>query len=154
MMDLRLISKNDTEKLSVFFSEIYSDSIIKKFFHPHQFTEEEARKICNELSQKKDLYFIALKKEKVVGYGMLRGWDEGYDIPSFGICVHPNYQGQGIGKAITCYAIKLSKEKKAEKIMLKVYKENIPAYELYKKIGFDFTGETEDKKQWVGYLKI
>lgn len=154
MTKIRFISSKDIEGLTKFFNIISADRQIKKFFHPHPFTEKQARKICLKEGIKEDLYFMAVKNNEITGYAMLRGWDEGYDIPSFGICIRPDYQGQGIGKLLTQFAIEFSKKKKAPKIILKVYKNNFPAYNLYRQIGFEFTGETEDRKQWIGYLKL
>lgn len=154
MANIRLIKPGDNKKLADLFSIISRDEIIKKFFHPHPLTKEHAEKICQEANKRKDLYFIAINNNEATGYAMLRGWDEGYDIPSFGICVHPSYQGRGTGKELTNYAIKLCKEKKSKKMMFKVYKDNLIACELYKKIGVDFKGETHDKKQWIGYLNL
>jgi len=154
MANIRLIKPGDNKKLADFLSIISRDDNIKKFFHPHPLTKEQAEKICQAASQRKDLYFIAVEGNKIIGYAMLRGWDEGYDTPSFGICVRPEYQGRGIGKKLTNYAFDLCREKKSKKMMLKVYKDNLVACKLYKKIGFNFTNETDDKKQWVGYLNL
>ena len=39
-----------------------------------------------------DLYFLQIKDNEIAGYAMLRGWDEGYTIPSLGIALHPDFQ--------------------------------------------------------------
>ena len=36
---------------------------------------------------------------------MLRGWDEGYDIPSFGVCVRPDVRGRGIARRLLSDAL-------------------------------------------------
>jgi ribosomal protein S18 acetylase RimI-like enzyme len=41
-----------------------------------------------------------LQGSRIVGYGMLRGWDEGYSVPSLGILVRAEACGQGIGKLL------------------------------------------------------
>ncbi len=52
------------------------------FFHPHPLTCEAALEIAS-LSGR-DRYFVAIVAQKIVGYGMLRGWDAGFEIPSLG----------------------------------------------------------------------
>ena len=106
-MKIRHISSEDTNKLADFFNGISTDETIKNFFHPHPFTKEYAEKICSKKGIKEDLYFVAKGNNEIIGYAMLRGWDEGYDIPSFGICVHPRHQRKGIGKKLTHHAIDL-----------------------------------------------
>ena len=75
------------EKLRSFF-ELLSSSGDVRFFHPHEFTEEAVNRICQHKGQ--DYYCLMIRFDEIVGYGMLRGWDEGYEIPSLGIAVSPN----------------------------------------------------------------
>src|SRR5438132_3604743 len=59
---------------------------------------------------------------------------------SFGVVVHQDYQGQGIGEALLKEAIKTAKENKIKKIWLHVYDYNKQAIKLYKKHGFKKEG--------------
>lgn len=151
-MKIKKIESKDKNKLIKFFEDLENNSIIKEFFHPHPFNKSYAEKISGYKG--KDFYFIALDKINIIGYAMLRGWDDGYEIPSFGICIHPDSQGRGVGRKMTEYAIDYCKKKKSPKLMLKVYKNNNAAYKLYKGLNFYFTDETKDKKQWIGYLDL
>ena len=49
------------------------------FFHPHPMTDEEAKRLCGYRGR--DLYYAACMGTAVLAYGLLRGWDEGYEIP-------------------------------------------------------------------------
>ena len=62
-----------------------------KFFHPHPFTTEAARERAAYTG--KDLYYVVIEGDEILGYGMLRGWDEGYEVPSLGIVIHPAHRG-------------------------------------------------------------
>jgi [ribosomal protein S18]-alanine N-acetyltransferase len=84
---------------------------------------------------------------------MLRGWDEGYDVPSLGIAVHPESRGQGLGELLMHFLHCAARRKGAREIMLKVYKENTAAYQLYLRLGYRFDGE-EQKGQLVGRLAL
>lgn len=89
---------------------------------------------------------------EITGYGMLRGWDEGYDIPSLGIIIHPDQRGKGLGKAFMGFLHRLAEKCHAQKIMLKTYTENEKALGLYKKMGYQFSQKSQG--QWIGYFSI
>lgn len=118
-----------SKEIKEFFKAIKGD----RYFHPFPFTDETIDKILNA---KKDVYrFIYC--DKIIGMFMLRGWDEGYEIPSFGMIVHPNYRGLGLGTFMLKWAIKICKDK-CSKIRLTVDKENKVAIYMYKREGFKF----------------
>ena len=58
----------------------------------------------------------------------------GYFLNNF--CVEPTKRNRGIGNKLLRQAIKYSKQKKKDHIILQVYNKNINAIELYKKNGF------------------
>jgi len=126
-----------TEKLIRFFNEINSPDYIKDF-SPHPFDEEHARRVCNY--QGHDYYYsILLDRENIIGYFMLRGWDEGYDTPSIGLCVLKKYQGLGLGSLIMNFLEKVARLNGCSKVMLKVKKDNTVAKTLYVSHGYIFT---------------
>ncbi len=65
-----------------------------RWFHPHPLTAVEAARPC--AYDGRDLYYAAVTGDAVVAYGLLRGWDEGYAVPSLGIAVHPAARGLGL----------------------------------------------------------
>lgn len=64
------------------------------------------------------------------GYGFVNG-----EIPELSICVFPEYQKQGIGRALTEIAIKEAKSRSIPAISLSVEADN-PARSLYTSFGF------------------
>lgn len=124
------------EPLERFFRAINDASYIENF-SPHPFDSTNAARVCNYNGR--DKYFaILLNGETVVGYGMLRGWDEGYEVPAIGLCVLKEYQGKGLGKLFMNFLETASRMEGASKVMLKVKKNNTAAKMLYLKHGFDF----------------
>ena len=115
----------------------------KQFFHPHPFDKKTLSEIC---SGKNDHYFVMSLNSQIIGYSMLRLF--GYKIPSFGCCIHEKYQYQKFGTILTTWTINKAKELGFKKVILKTYKQNIPAQKLYEKIGFKTIGITEDNKQY------
>ena len=140
---------NDVKPIVDFFDHLQNSEDMTHF-HPHPFTDTEAN---NRLSyQGKDLYYGMLIDKTMVGYGMLRGWDQGYQIPSLGIALHTDYRGLGLGKLLMEFLHKSAKVRRAPQIRLKVYKDNIVARSLYEKLGYQFS--VEEGEQLVGYLTL
>jgi ribosomal protein S18 acetylase RimI-like enzyme len=108
----------------------------ERFFHPHELTKAGAQEICRYSG--KDYYCLMLSNDEVVAYGMLRGWDEGYDVPSLGIAVSPGFRGIGAGKAMLEFLHLVARLRKCSEVMLKVDRENHKAFELYRAFGYRF----------------
>lgn len=152
--EVRQLEARDASALSRFFAAIGSDEQTTAVFHPHPFDEPTARRICLRQGIVSDVYFAAIDGGEVVGYGMLRGWDEGYEVPSFGVCVRADQRGAGLGRMLLDYAIQTARSKGAASMMLKVYEGNAPARALYERAGFTFAERTPDGSQLVGRLAL
>ena len=112
-----------------------------EFFHPHKFTYED---FGNELkTHPGDIYVFYMNLNKILGYGMLRGWSEGYDIPSLGIMIDKDERGQGYSYDLMKYLHMLAGSRGSKKVRLTVFKENKNAISLYKKLGYNFTDKNE-----------
>ncbi len=121
-----------------------------EYFHPHPFTNDAVEKITKTAVD--DLYYILAEGEDVLGYGMLRGWDEGYEIPSLGIAIHPRARGTGLGKFFMQFLSAAAKRKGATKVRLRVKLENIRAVKLYENLGYDL--RSEEDGYLVGFLDL
>lgn len=127
---------------------IFLKNNIDLYFKPHKFNYITVLK--NIFS--KDIFIIQMVNNKVIGYGMLRGWNEGFDIPSLGIMIDKNHRGMGLSRHLMNYLHKVAKEKKSNKIMLKVYKNNTIAVNLYRSLGYDLKDYNEDLL--IGFKKL
>lgn len=148
-LEFRIVDKTWEQPLIRFF-RILQDSGISKHFHPHPFTEEEAKKRAQYLGE--DLYYVLVEGDEVIGYGMLRGWDEGYEVPSLGIVIHPSVQRAGLGKLFMHFLHSAARRRGATRIRLKVYPYNKSAIELYKGLGYTF--QAEERGQLVGFIDM
>ncbi len=91
------------------------------------FTEELEK---NKLAR----YVVARIDGKVAAYGgMWMVLDEGHIT---NIAVHPEYRGQKIGEKIVLSLIEAARESNVNKMTLEVRTSNVPARNLYKKLGF------------------
>jgi len=126
-----------------------NDSGDNKYFYPHPFTEEALVQIMNNVV--KDQYYVLVEGSKVIGYGMLRGWDEGYDVPSLGIAIHPSFRNNGFGRILINYLHVVAKHMGSKKIRLKVHFDNYKAVNFYKALGYIFE---EEGIYLVGILEL
>ena len=124
-------------------------------FHPHPLSHATARTVCLHREDAgdgpHDEYHVAVEPsadgatESVVGYGMLRGWTEGYETPSLGIAVHPDHRGRGIARQVMDPVHAVAAERRAPRVRLKVYRNNLAAIRLYESLAYEFEpfSETE-----------
>ena len=149
---MRAVTLGDGERLGRFFAAISGEEAVTRHFHPHAFTRDEAWRICSRPAASRDIYILAVDADEVVGYAMLRGWDEGYEVPAFGLCVLPSHQGAGLGSRLLDYALACACARGAPRVMLKVNVDNRVARQLYESRGFDFAKFDDD--QLVGYKNL
>lgn len=144
-----LLSREWEKMLNRFFEQISKTNDVQ-FFHPHSFDSKTAARLCR--FDGRDLYYIQTIGKDITGYGMLRGWDHGYEIPSLGIIIHPDDRGRGLGKAFMKFLHDQAEQHHACRIRLKVYKANTTALNLYQKMGYRF--EQEEREQLVGFCTL
>ena len=136
--------KSSIEKFFVDNKEDYS------FFSPHEYSYEG---LLKEITSKPQDYFVFLMDgENIAGYGLLRGWSEGYDIPSLGIIIDVNYRGKNLSRMIMEHLHLISINRGAKKVRLRVYKQNYKAISLYNKLGYELTDF--DENTLVGFKTL
>lgn len=149
-LEFRKLSPEFQKPLEVFFKDL-EESGIGRYFHPHPLSQAEAQRVSQYVG--KDLYYAAVIANRVVGYGLLRGWDEGYAIPSLGIALHPSTQGQGLSRAFMYFLHAAARQRGADKIKVKVYPDNVRGMNLYVSLGYTFQA-TEVHGQLEGILNL
>jgi ribosomal-protein-alanine N-acetyltransferase len=120
------------------------------FFHPHPLTDDEAVRICAHAGR--DLYYVARAGGRVLAYGLLRGWDEGYAIPSLGIAIAAEARGQGLARPFMAFLHAAAKQRGATQVRLTVYADNVRAVELYRRMGYRF--EPKNERELVGLFAL
>jgi [ribosomal protein S18]-alanine N-acetyltransferase len=121
-----------------------------KYFHPHPFTDEALNRVVQYTGR--DIYYILVEEDNVLGYGLLRGWDEGYKIPSLGVAIHPSARKTGLGTMFMHFLHAAARRNGATQVRLRVYPDNIKALELYKRIGYKF--KTKESEYLVGIFDL
>jgi ribosomal protein S18 acetylase RimI-like enzyme len=133
-VEFRLVTPQDRDRLADVFADIDN-----AFFRPHPFTADEARKLASYSGR--DVYAILMNDHAAVAYGMLRGWDEGYETPSLGIAVRRTARGKGFGRRMMNHLHAEARRRGAEQVRLRVHPENVAARRLYESLGYIDAGE-------------
>ena len=149
--ELREIGAEDRAALSHLFDELAGLPEVTQHFHPHAWDSATADRIAARTGR--DVYLGWFEQGRMVGYAMLRGWDEGYERPSFGVAVLPEHSGRGIGSRLLRRCVEIARERGVATVMLKVHKDNERALSWYRSVGFDVIGEAEDD-QWLCELEL
>ncbi len=85
---------------------------------------------------------------------MLRGWDEGYSIPSLGIAIHPAARELGMGRLLMNFLHVSASRRGASQVRLRVQNENINAIKMYESYGYIFDVNATPLDYLVGYKKL
>ena len=149
-MEIRRVGPDLTHQLHAFLKGL-QHSGDDKHFHPHSFDFSAVQRLCEEYCGR-DLYYVLMVRGEVAGYGMLRGWDEGYAIPSLGIALSAAIRGKGLGTCFMHFLHAAARLNGAERVRLKVYRNNIGARRLYSKLGYIFAAA--EGEQDVGTLVL
>lgn len=123
-----------------------------RLFHPHAFTRQAVEPLA--APGRGDEYHVltAGRDGPVVAYGMLRGWEEGYTVPSLGVAVDPQWRGQGIGRRLVTHLHVIAAARGAGTVRLKVYRTNTAAIALYRSFGYEFRPFSEEA--WLGLVNL
>jgi ribosomal-protein-alanine N-acetyltransferase len=111
-----------------------ADPAVTKRFDPFSLTAAQALRIATE--PRRDLYYSATQDGQLLALSMLRGFDEGYAIPSFGIFVDRECNGQGIGRRLSEWTIERARLRGCRAVRLTVYADNHAARGLFASLGF------------------
>lgn len=120
------------------------------FFHPHPMTDDEAARLCGYAGR--DLYYVACADGRVLAYGLLRGWDEGFAVPSLGIAIAADARGRGLARPFMAFLHAAAKQRGAQQVRLTVYNDNARAVELYRRLGYRL--EPKNERELVGRLPL
>ena len=129
-----------------------SEDYLKHFIPFAEYSEDYVKKILTE--KKNDKYFGLFLRDEIIGFYMLRGFDSGYEIPSYGVWIYSIYANKGLSKLTLYHAFSVCKLNNIETLMLKVHPENTIAKKLYEKFGFVEVGIDEKIGHLIYHKKL
>jgi RimJ/RimL family protein N-acetyltransferase len=135
-LEIKRITSNQSDELSYLLSG--SEKEYSYYFIPFSFDSETIRKVLSKVI--KDQFYGIYIENELIGFYMLRGFDEGYEVPSYGVWISEKYSNKGLSTFTLNHAITFCKMNSIKKLMLKVHPDNIRAKHIYEKHGFKQTG--------------
>lgn len=139
------------DAVSRFFSDLEAKGD-DTFFHPHAADRVNLCAVVRDAGD--DLYYLFVRGRDVLGYGLLRGWNEGYEMPSLGIAVHPSMRGTGLGRLIMEFLEAMAGMRGAPSIRLRVHKDNAIARDMYARRGYRLMPDDRDESLLVGVKSL
>src|SRR5579871_4653049 len=118
-----------------------------RYFHPFTFDSPTLMRLL--ASRQRDLYYVVLADGEVAGYYMLRGFDEGYRTPAYGVWISPLFSGHGLARATLEHAVTVCRQLGCKDVMLKVHPQNRRAKALYERFGFRQVGADSANQNFV-----
>ena len=108
------------------------------FFNPFGFDEFTLTRVLT--NSEKDVFAGIYCAGSLAGFFMLRGWDEGFDVPAYGVLIDEGHKNYGLATVTLRAAKAVCKLRRAPRLMLKVSPANAPAKRLFERAGFRQTG--------------
>jgi RimJ/RimL family protein N-acetyltransferase len=133
---LSSLRSEHARELSTLLSSQRSEYI--RFFNPFSFDLTTIEDILAR--RREDVFTGIYLQDQLVGFFMLRGWDKGYEVPTFGILIDERHSELGLARLSLTMAKKISRLKGSPRIMLKVSPQNAAAKYLYEEEHFVQTG--------------
>jgi len=139
---LRAERKTDLEPLWDMYSTLSENSLRNV---PDRYTHELITRWVEGLDYERSLpilAFDAMHPVRVVASSILHfsAREETRHKAEFGIVVHDDFQGQGLGTLLTRLMVEIGRARGLKKIGLSVYAHNEAGIHVYKKCGFDVEG--------------
>jgi RimJ/RimL family protein N-acetyltransferase len=125
----------------------------RKYFHPFDFRSDEIARIIQ--SSIRDIFFgVEILNEssspsQLIGFYMLRGLDEGFTNPMYGVFISHLYSGKGIATLTVYHALAVCRILGYERLLLKVAPSNVRAIRLYEHLGFGYLRNDKQSENLV-----
>ncbi len=149
-IEIKLLDSSSAQILSEKLSSEKKEYL--KYFTPFEFSFESIKKIL--LGSKKDKYFGIFVNNELAGFYMLRGFDAGYETPSYGVWISSKFSNLGLSTLTLHHAFTFCKLNRINTLMLKVHPENLIAKDLYESLGFIKAGVDEKNDNIVYHKKL
>lgn len=147
---IRPLAVDDAPTLSSFLQS--QTSGYARFFRPFDFDTDTLVKIL--ANQRQDTLMGLYWKNQLAGFFMLRGWDEGYDVPAFGILIDERYRGCGLEMLSLETAKIICRLRGASRLMIKMHPDNISAKGVARKTGFVQSGVEAESGNLIYHFDI
>jgi RimJ/RimL family protein N-acetyltransferase len=122
-----------------------------RFFYAFGPGEEEIKRLL--AARERDVYSGMFWRGELVGVFMLRGWDAGYEVPSFGVLVDVKHRGLAFMRISLDVAKLICRLSGAKRLMAKIHPDNVSPRGA-RRLGFVQTGVEAETGNVVYHMEL
>jgi RimJ/RimL family protein N-acetyltransferase len=148
-LTIRALRSEDSPALSILLRSQPPD--YAHFFYAFSFDEATIRKLLSDC--RRDHYAGIFWQQELVGFFMLRGWDMGYEVPSFGVLIDEKYRGGALMKLALDAAKLISRKCGAPHLMAKIHPDNV-SIRGARRLGFVQVGHEPETGNIIYHLEL
>lgn len=146
---VRPLDARDAAAISVFMRSQPPEYL--RFFYAFGSDESAVAEILS--AKKADVYSGVFWRENLVGIFFLRGWDAGFEIPSFGVLIDDKFRGGAFLRLTLDTAKLISRLSGAKKLMAKIHPDNVSPRGA-SRLGLRQTGVEEKTGNIIYHLEL
>lgn len=122
-----------------------------RFFHAFGADESVIAEMLSE--SRSDIYSGVFWQADLAGIFMLRGWDAGYEIPSFGVLIDEKYRGGAFMRLTLDTAKLICRLSGAKRLMAKIHPDNVSPRGA-RRLGLHQTGVEESTGNIIYHMEL
>ena len=129
-----------------------ASSEYQRYFVPFPFDTVSIRQMLESACD--DRYWAICLGQDLAGFVMLRGFDNGYEVPSYGVSICERFARRGLLKLSLSFVIAWCRLNGVPRMMLKVHPDNLVAKRVYERVGFRYDRTESSSGQLVYCLDL
>jgi len=122
-----------------------------RFFYAFGSDESDIVEILSKCEL--DVYSGIFWQAELVGIFMLRGWDDGYDVPSFGVLIDEKYRGGAFMRLALDSGKLICRLSGGKRLMAKIHPDNV-SHRGASRLGLQQTGIEESTGNIIYHLEL
>ena len=148
-LSIRSLEPPDAAVISTFLRSQSPEYL--RFFYAFGSDESEIAEILS--ASVMDIYSGVFWQADLVGVFFLRGWDAGYDVPSFGVLIDEKYRGGAFMRLTLDTAKLICRLSGAKRLMAKIHPDNVSPRGA-RRLGLHQTGFEESTGNIIYHLEL
>lgn len=146
---IRPLEPTDAAAISAFMRAQSSEYL--RFFHAFGSDESAIAEMLSKCGT--DIYSGIFWQANLAGVFMLRGWDAGYEVPSFGVLIDEKYRGGAFMRLTLDTAKLICRLSGAKRLMAKIHPDNVSPRGA-RRLGLHQTGVEELTGNIIYHLEL
>ncbi len=122
-----------------------------RFFYAFGSDESAIAEVLS--ASRMDIYSGVFWQADLAGFFMLRGWDAGYEVPSFGVLIDEKYRGGAFMRLTLDTAKLICRLSGAKRLMAKIHPDNVSPRGA-RRLGLHQTGVEESTGNIIYHLEL